>query len=289
MAVPTFPALPGQDIKITRAPTMRSLRQKAISGRETFQPQWQYPLWKYELSFNLLTAAASSAWGGSEEFQTLAGFWNQVMATPGGLFQYSDPNDCAVAGQFVASGDGETTSFQLVRTLGGFTEPVLAPSPGVVTPTLFWDYGSAGSPDLPPGAPSDCGNCTGYTSNTPSLFDDYGNSTTVPDAAIDNGNCTSAPTTYIDNGTCSTFSATTTDDLGACGTMQVYVGTANVNWSLAPGGVVTVSPAPGEAAAITWTGAYAWLCRFDEDQLSFDNFLYQLFALKKCAFTTVRL
>jgi uncharacterized protein (TIGR02217 family) len=57
--------------------------------------------------------------------QTLIGFYNARQ----GQFDdwlYSDPDDSSVTAQQFGVGDGVTTSFQLVRTFGGFSEPVTA-------------------------------------------------------------------------------------------------------------------------------------------------------------------
>jgi hypothetical protein len=167
MAYPSFPTLAGLEFPVKRSPLASSLRQKAISGRETFQPRWTTPLYKYEVSFALLRQAAAFA-----EWQLLLGFWNEVMFAPGGVFQFSDPNDGLASLQPLGTGDGATASFQLVRTLGGFTEPVLNPAPGPTAPDVALDYG----------------NCT-----------------TAPSLTIDDGNCTSAPLSVVDYGYCSTL------------------------------------------------------------------------------------
>ena len=41
-----------------------------------------------------------------------------------GTFLYNDPSDSAVTGQALGSGDGATTDFTFVRSLGGYAEPV---------------------------------------------------------------------------------------------------------------------------------------------------------------------
>jgi uncharacterized protein (TIGR02217 family) len=61
------------------------------------------------------------------EFQAFAGFFNQCQGTFG-TFLYADADDNAVSGQALGTGDGSTTAFQLVRSFGGFIEPVLAPN-----------------------------------------------------------------------------------------------------------------------------------------------------------------
>lgn len=165
MQYPSFPTLAGMEFPVKRSPLASSLRQKAISGRETFQPRWSAPLYKYEVSFALLREVAAFA-----EWQLLLGFWNAVMFAPGGVFQFSDPNDNAASLQPIGTGDGTTASFQLVRTLGGFTEPVFNPTPGPAAVGVALDYG----------------NCT-----------------TTPSVTIDDGNCASAPSSIVDYGYCS--------------------------------------------------------------------------------------
>ncbi len=166
MAIPEFPTLPGLEYPVQRSPLASSLRQKAISGRETFQPLWTAPLYKYEISFALLRAAENFA-----EWQLLQGFWNSVMFAPGGVFQFDDPNDDGVADELFAAGDGSTENFQLTRSLGGFAEPVLNPTLAPTEPATALDYG----------------NCT----SAPTATLDYGNVTSAPAAALDYGFCAS--------------------------------------------------------------------------------------------------
>lgn len=237
MSYPVFPTLPGLEFPVKRTPLAASLRQKAISGRETFQPKWTAPLYQYEVSFALLRAAPLFA-----EWQALAGFWNSVMFAPGGVFQFDDPNDDRVNAQPTGTGDGSTTSFQLVRSLGGFTEPVLCPTPQIALPSVLLDYGAA--------APA-------------------------PTVDLDYGNCTSGVGTLLDD--------------GYCAALQVFAGGLLAPYVLQPGGVVAIVPAPAIGVPLTWTGCFAWLCRFDEDSLAFANFMHLFWELKTCRFTTVRL
>lgn len=46
-------------------------------------------------------------------------------------------------------------------------------------------------------------------------------------------------------------------------------------------GMVTFASAPAAAAALTWTGSFYYRCRFADDSNDFDNFMYQLWTLKK--------
>ncbi len=49
-------------------------------------------------------------------------------------------------------------------------------------------------------------------------------------------------------------------------------------------GNVTFGTVPAAAATITWSGSYYYRCRFREDTLDFNNFMSQLWELKKLSF-----
>ena len=64
------------------------------------------------------------------EYQTLQGFINSLYGGTG-LFLFNDVNDNTATAQGFGQGgqgDGVTTTFQLVRTFGGFTERLSVPS-----------------------------------------------------------------------------------------------------------------------------------------------------------------
>lgn len=46
-------------------------------------------------------------------------------------------------------------------------------------------------------------------------------------------------------------------------------------------GMVTFVAAPSGGGALTWTGNYYYRCRFMQDAADFENFMYQLWTLKK--------
>ena len=260
MTVPQFPVVASQlAFPRKRSPRVSTLRQKAISGRETFQPLWAAPVYDIVIDVAALDASGLARGGVTASgYQTIVGFWNSVMTTAGGVFAYVDPEDNAVTSQEMGLGDGATTSFQLVRTLGGFDDPVLDPVSGPAAATVTWDYGDAASPVVPAGAPADCGNCT------------------------------VAPTTWFDLG----FAATLQIFLGAYATHPTTPlapfafanGTAD-----ASGGVVTITPAPGDGVQLTWTGSFRWLCRFADDTLALSEFMFQLHEMKQVKFSTVKL
>jgi uncharacterized protein (TIGR02217 family) len=121
MSSAVFPSLPGLGYSVTRSLIWKSLTQTAVSGDETRVQLWSYPRYQYTLTFDVLRTAAAFA-----EFQTLLGFIN----ARGGAydsFLFEDVDDNSVAGQPIGIFNGTATQTQLVRGLGGFTEPVFAP------------------------------------------------------------------------------------------------------------------------------------------------------------------
>ena len=120
---PSFPALPGQGWSVHKKPTFSTRVASHVSGREARTPFYSYPLYEFELTFEGFDS--SGAWPslGSSSLQSLMELFLQCQGQFG-TFLYTDPTDNAITGQVIAIGDGTTTAFTLVRTLGGFTEPV---------------------------------------------------------------------------------------------------------------------------------------------------------------------
>lgn len=131
MTEPVFPDLPGLGWSVTRAPQFATRTQKAISGRELRLAAQLVPIWEWTLAYDFLRdqndIRESGGLGvGYDELRTLVGFF---LARNGSFqaFLYVDPTDWTIANQTIGVGDGLTTTFQLVRTFGGFVEPITAP------------------------------------------------------------------------------------------------------------------------------------------------------------------
>jgi uncharacterized protein (TIGR02217 family) len=121
MTTPVFPQLPGLGWPLTRSPVWKTGIQTTQSGRELRTSFMSYPLYKWSANFEVLRTAASYT-----EFQQLIGFFNSCAGSFQ-LFNFMDPDDNAVTAQNFGTGDGVTNVFQLVKSYGGFVEPVLAP------------------------------------------------------------------------------------------------------------------------------------------------------------------
>lgn len=134
-----FPALVGQTYPVSRRAIFSTRVQRSVSGREVRISDYPYPIWEWALKFDYLAP---------DDWATLVAF---VAAMQGSYesFLYVDEEDNAVTGQAIGTGDGSTTAFQLVRSLGIFTEPILAPDVvsavylnGVSQPSSGWSVNS---------------------------------------------------------------------------------------------------------------------------------------------------
>ncbi len=196
MGLPVFPSLPGLAWPVKRTPRWLNVENDALSAKRIRVPLWTYPVYLYELSYNVLRLGTLAEW------QQLVAFIHSVQGSAQ-LWQYSDPNDNAVTNQLFGAGDGVTAGpFQLVRTLGGFTEPVF----------------------------------------------------------LVNG----APTISI-------------------------AGTPTLAFTVSAYGEVTFNAPPANGAALTWTGAYYWGCRFDGETFPFTQSMSTFFKAGPLKFSTEKM
>lgn len=81
----------------------------------------QYPMYDFELSYEFLRSTTTYP-----ELQQLAAFFNSVQGS-WDSWLFVNPDDYVVpttAPQGIGTGNGSQTAFQLVRSFGGFSEPV---------------------------------------------------------------------------------------------------------------------------------------------------------------------
>ncbi|HFB2543798.1 TPA: DUF2460 domain-containing protein [Neisseria gonorrhoeae] len=115
-----FPEFPGLKWGRKKTAVWSTGMQKSASGREFRTAYYTYPQWRFSLSFEVLRTKASV-----NELEKLAGFFN---ARKGSFesFLYEDPADNAVTDQPVGNTVQGVARYQLVRSMGGFIEPVSA-------------------------------------------------------------------------------------------------------------------------------------------------------------------
>lgn len=132
MSESVFPTLAGLGFGSRRALHSTNV-QTAASGREVRIAMWTYPKYEWDLPFNYLKTDTGIA-----QFQTLIGFFN-LMHGDLTAFLYADQYDYTVTAQAIGTGNATKTAFTLVKTFGGFTEPVQAVKVDTVTPLVYLD------------------------------------------------------------------------------------------------------------------------------------------------------
>jgi uncharacterized protein (TIGR02217 family) len=127
-----FPVLPGLGWSVTKMPRFAGRIQNAVSGRELRVLDQVNPIWTWTLTYALLrdkwdARTATGPGAGYDELRTLAGFFLRQQGTfqP---FLFDDPTDNSIRDQVIGAGDGTAAAFQLVRSMGGFAEPITAPN-----------------------------------------------------------------------------------------------------------------------------------------------------------------
>ncbi|HJS32690.1 MAG TPA: DUF2460 domain-containing protein [Alphaproteobacteria bacterium] len=117
MSNDVFPELPGLAWSVVRRPTFSTIVQRAASGREVRAALQSFPIWEWQLAYDVLRDDAAG------DLRTLMGFFLRRQGAFDS-FLFRDPSDHEVTDQPIGVGGNGATTFQLVRTLGGFVEPI---------------------------------------------------------------------------------------------------------------------------------------------------------------------
>lgn len=118
MSDSVLPSFPGLTWNVMRKPVFSTTIKTSVSGREYRRQNYLYPRWQYKLSYDILRSRSVLP-----EMQQLAAFFN-ARSGSFDTWLYSDPDDRTATAQSIGVGNGTTTTFQFVRSFGGFTEPI---------------------------------------------------------------------------------------------------------------------------------------------------------------------
>lgn len=125
-----YPVLPGWTFSVFKEPQFKTKTQRSVSGREqrlSFQP---IPLWLFKLKYDFLrdkNDTRQGVWGTTlDELRTIMGFFLKQQGSLNS-FLFDDPTDNNVVRQGLGVSDGIATTVQLIRSMGGFNEPIIAP------------------------------------------------------------------------------------------------------------------------------------------------------------------
>ena len=126
-----FPALPGLGWCVTKAPRFATRIQRAVSGRELRVLDQPYPIWTWTLTYSLLrdhgipgTGEPGAAMTSCARCWVFPGSSRARFAS----FLFDDPSDNSVDRPGARHRRRQRSGFQLVRTMGGFAEPITAPN-----------------------------------------------------------------------------------------------------------------------------------------------------------------
>lgn len=120
----SLPTLPGLAFPVVKRPVTETIVANHPSGREVRTPL-NSGRWEWELSFEGLASDNGVIMPGlgAQSMQALLSLYMLCQGSVG-TFLYTDPTDSAAENQFIATGDGSTSVFTAVRSIGAATEPV---------------------------------------------------------------------------------------------------------------------------------------------------------------------
>jgi uncharacterized protein (TIGR02217 family) len=129
-----FPKIRGLSWEVVKNPTLSTEIQSSLAGREVRIQNFQNPIWEFTLIYEyLLNDPKFRDDTGSTPLEQLIGFFlarggqfDDFLLNESDLTQRLE--DSVVSGQPIGTGDGVTTSVQLVRNFGGFLEACQNPA-----------------------------------------------------------------------------------------------------------------------------------------------------------------
>lgn len=110
MSSQVFPTLRGITYGFPRRPTWKTLVQESVSGKDSSIGLQQYPIYEWELDFELLDHSLATS-----ELKKLEGLFN-AMNGRFDTFLFSDPRFNTVTDEQFGTGDGLKTAFQITAT-----------------------------------------------------------------------------------------------------------------------------------------------------------------------------
>jgi hypothetical protein len=144
--VPVLPTLNGFSVR--KKPTFGAAVAQSVSGREITSVKQAFPLWEFELTYEaLLTQTENQViYNQHKDYLQLEEIQTVFLACSGqySRFYYDDPTDNSRTAQVIATADGVSPTFQIIRTLGGGSSSLSEPVGGLnaTKPYQFYVNGS---------------------------------------------------------------------------------------------------------------------------------------------------
>lgn len=123
MSNSVFPSLPGMKWNQQKTPVFSTMIQRSTSGREARASYYQYPVWIFDRSYELLRDDNTH-----NELKMIMGFYLSMYGAFDS-FLFVDDSDSSANNQAIGTGNGTGNNFQMIRTYGAngfnFIEPIL--------------------------------------------------------------------------------------------------------------------------------------------------------------------
>lgn len=298
MSYNTFPTLQGLGWDIKKRPIWSTAVEVSSSGAEYRTGRFSQPIYEFDLQFTYLTQA---------DFNTLVAFFNQQQGalTP---FYLQPTNDSTATGVAFATTDGTTTSWQLLMPDGAQTQAIIG------TPTIYGN-GIAMNPSGTgtPGAPV-LGQVAGGTKAArtyyvrTAFYDplvNFSAASVEASLAVSANNLLTvqAPAmagdavgwaVYIGTSSGSETlayygpAASYTEPTGSIPSLGAFSTTDHTPFSVSASGLLTLQ-GPGQSGNnLTWSGSYAYLVRFKDDQIETNQIMNQIYEQTGITFRSVR-
>lgn len=119
-----FPTVAGLGWSIHKVPLFKTAISEARSGKEVRSAAMAQPRYRIELTYSYLKNDGMIGAGNpDDDLRTILGFF---LARQGSFdsFLWAHPYDNTVTSQNLGTGNGSQTQFQLLRTIGGFSETI---------------------------------------------------------------------------------------------------------------------------------------------------------------------
>lgn len=266
----TAEALPGISFTVTKSPEFSTLTSKSVGGRQTRTAFYQFPVWHYKISFDYLPDQELDA---QKSVQALMGFY---MAHYGSwdTWLFWDPDDNTVSNGLIATADGVTTTWDFVRGMGAFYEPV-----GQLTDTTSpVVYFTAPETDSVPGT----GPYQITVTHSAAFQQDLG--VKIGGTPLTKVSGSPGPMQYSEAAGVYTFNSA---QASASAVITYRYTVSPSAYTITLPNTLEFMSAPASGTIITADFSYYFVCHFEKDQMDFEKFANQLWQLQECDFESV--
>lgn len=253
------------------APEFSTNIQEHTGGSETATDYWELPRWNFEVSFDYLPNKGEDV---DTDLKKLMGFFLDRKGRFD-TFLYRHPDDYRVTDRLIFTGDGVEVDVELFRQMGSNLEPIgylkedslvmtiprvenlIVPAMGPYTATCFGE----GTQTI-----------TSLTIGGTPLLQVVG----AP-----------GPMEYQVNTTTGvfTFNAAQASDVAVL--TYTYIAKLGIHFTFLAPRTVHFLVAPPNGVAITASYDYYFVCRFKEDSIDVEEFMYKLYELNSLSFKSI--